>query len=330
MPIETHEDPLVDKNHEDPLEEGALIEGLFTDLGAALRIEPQWVVKDLVPVGLVIIGAPPKEGKSVLTMVIAGLVAGLKPKVLPPHLNTVPENGKVLCFSYEATAGELRVMMEDGIHVKVPEDGSILVADDPWSWRLDDDEAVARLLTILSRQRPKLVVLDTFRDMHDMEEKDSGAMVKLLKPLREWAVTNGAAVLLVHHTVKVNEEVTQFDAKHLRGSGAIFGKADGVLMMTRRVDGMHYIKAIFKRAKGWEGTMQLALYDVKGEGSEPLTELEVLTLNGIKAKATVQEIADQLHLGKLKIVGCCQKLAKNGYLVKVGKKWKTTKKTVTR
>lgn len=323
-----HEDPLADNTpHEDPL---VLIEGLFTDLGAAQRVETQWVIKDLLPAGLVIIGAPPKEGKSAMAMVMACLVADLNPVVLPPDLSSVPFPGKVLVFSYEATAGELKVMVEDGIHVKVPEDGRILVADDPWAWRLDDPDSVAKLLDIVSRHDPRVVILDTFRDMHDKEEKDSGEMVRMLKPIREWAVRANATVLLVHHTVKVADEVTSFDAKHLRGSGAIFGKADGVLMMTRRADGKHYIKAIFKRAKGWERTIQLALYDVKGSGSEPLEERDVLVLKALKAKATLTHIADQLHCGKQDIVNRCAKLARNGYLAKVGKKWKLTKKEVIR
>lgn len=320
-------DPLSETTpHEDPLAEERSI---FTDLGEALRLETQWVIEDLLPVGLTIIGAPPKEGKSALAMVMAATVSGLKPKVLPPDLCKIPEEGKVLCFSYEASAGELKVMMEDGIHVKVPSDGRILVVDDPWAWRLDDDGSRAMLLDILSKHQPRLVIMDTFRDMHDMEEKDSGAMVRMLKPIREWAVQHGAAIVLVHHTVKVNDEVTEFDAKHLRGSGAIFGKADGVIMMTRRSDGKHFMKTIFKRAKGWSRTMQLALYDVRA-ASEPLHEQDVNVLNGLKSGASLNQIAEQLHIGKQAVVGCCSKLARNGYLRKVGAKWQATNKEVVR
>lgn len=319
-------DPL-HEDHEDPLEPQS--KDIFSDLGEARRIEPQWVIENLLPVGLTIIGAPPKEGKSVLAMVCAASVAGLHPRVLPEDLRHVPEEGKVLCFSYEASAGELKVMMEDGVHVQVPADGRILVVDDPWAWRLDDEMNMPVLFDILSKQQPKLVIMDTFRDMHDLEEKDSGAMVRLLRPLREWAVRWGAALMLVHHTVKVSDDVTQFDPKHLRGSGAIYGKADGIIMMTRRADGKYFIKTVFKRARGWERTLQLALYDVR-EGGEPLVENDVLVLKGLTAGASLNEIADQLHVGKLAVVNMCAKLARNGYLEKDGPKWRLTRKEVVR
>lgn len=323
-----HDDPLSNDHHDDPLiEQHSSIK--LIDLGEAIRVETRWVITDLLPVGLTIIGAPPKEGKSALAMVMGCSVAGLKPRVLPDEFTNVPEVGCVLCFSYEADAGELKVMVEDGIHCKVPADGRILVVDNPWAWRLDDEGQRQLLTDVLTKHRPKLVIMDTFRDMHNMEEKDSGAMVRMLQPIREWAMQNDAALVLVHHTVKVSDEVTQFDAKHLRGSGAIFGKTDGVIMMTRRPDGKYYIKAIFKRAKGWERTLQLALYDVK-ESGEPLHERDVLVLQGLKARASLSQIASQLSIGKQSVVACCAKLQRNGYLIKDGNKWKLTKKEVVR
>ncbi len=318
-----------DHDHLDPLADGALVEGMFTDIAVATKTPPKWVVNNLVPVGLVILGAPPKSNKSTLAMTIAAQVAGLDPQVLPPDLNEVPHTGGVIVFSYEAMAGELRFMLEEGLHVTPKEDGSILVADDPWAWRLDDEEKVTQLKEILTRRQPRLVILDTFRDMHDQEEKDSGLMVKMLRPLREWAVAEEAAVILVHHTVKLNDETPIADARHLRGSGAIFGKADGVLMMTRRPDETHVINATFKRAESWTRTLKLGIYGNKIAGSEPLTDSDILVLDCLKKRLSLEAIAEQLHRGKAFVVQTCGKLSRNGYLAKTKDgKWKPTEKEV--
>jgi hypothetical protein len=304
-----------------------LIEGMFVDLGEAEAIEPRWVIKDLVPVGMTILGGPPKDArKSTLTMVWAALVAELKPRVFPSDLSEVPSYGRVMAFSYEASAGELKQMMEQGIHVKVPSDGRILVCQDPWAWRLDEEGKVDELLEILSRHRPRMVIMDPFRDMHDLEEKDSGSMIRLLRPLQRWAVENEAALVLVHHARKLAEESKEYTAADLRGSSAIFGKADAVLMVTPRIDGKVTIKAVFKRGKSWDRTMLLALYDVKGEGTEALSERDELVLQGIKARGTLDQIARQLRIGKAVVVACCERLERNKYIKKEGKKWLINRK----
>lgn len=321
------EDPLAEHSaHEEPKPE----DNGFIDLGLADRKEIEWVIKDLLPVGLTIIGAPPKEGKSILSMVMAATVAGLKPVALPDDLRIITEEGKVICFSYEADAGELKVMMEDGIHVKIPPDGRILVSTDPWRWRLDEPDSMKELLELFREQEPRVVIMDTFRDMHDFEEKDSGQMVKLLRPIRQWAVEAHASAIMVHHTVKVDEDVETFSAKHLRGSGAIFGKADCVIMMTKRKDGKHFINTVFKRAKGWERTIQMAVHDVLGSGSEALGEREELVLSALASQISVEEIAKAMKIGKQAVVDSCAKLARNGYIQKVGQKWRVTAKEVVR
>src|SRR5689334_11683589 len=156
-------------------EEELPLDGIFTDLGAATPKPVKWVIQDLLPSGLTVLGGPPKSDKSTLSMAMVGLVAGLRPKVLPPFLSVTPEHSSVLVFSYEADAGELRQMAEDGCKMGVPDDKRILIADDPWMWRLDDSESMAALLHYLNAREPLLVVLDPLRDCHDQDENDSAA-----------------------------------------------------------------------------------------------------------------------------------------------------------
>lgn len=302
---------------------------LFIDLGDAHKKPMQWVIKNLLPVGLTIMGAPPKSYKSTVVMAMVASVTDLDPRVFPQDLCEVHHNGRAMVFSYEADEGDLRTMMEEGIHVKVPPDGRILVATNPWHWRLDDPESMDELIAVLIKEQPLIVVMDTFRDMHDLEEKDSGSMIKLLRPIREWAVKSLASVIMVHHTVKPSEETTTYEAKHLRGSGAIFGKADGVLMLTPQIDGKVVLKAVFKKAKGWERTLMLGLHDASATG-EPLTAREVQVLNGLGNKLNYEVMSNQLKVSKGVIAECVRKLIRNGYLTKSSNTLKLTGKEMMR
>lgn len=288
------------------------IEGIFTDLGAAIRKEVVWTIKDFVPAGLVVLGGPPKEAnKSTMALAVACLVSGIETKCFPPFMSQVPELGTVIYFSYEAEAGELRQMAEDGLHIEVPADERILIADDPWRWRLDDLDCVDELLSYLQARQPKLVILDPFRDVHDQDENDSAAVVRVLRPLQQWAKKYDSTVLLIHHTVKGNDELESFEAKHLRGTGAIFGKADAVLMVTPRPGGALLIKATFKRARPWERTLKLATWDNHVAG-EPLIDRDKRVLALVKKGMAAAEISAELHHGKSAVQESIAKLRRNG------------------
>ena len=292
----------------------------FQDLGSAAKEEPEWVIKDMVPIGMTILAAPPKSYKSTVEMSLAILVAGHPCGVLPPTF-TAPKPGRVLGFSYEATAGELRHMAEEDLGCTVPPDGSILIADDPWSFRLDDPEQIRKLLYWLDAAKPRLVFLDPLRDFHSMDENDSGAIIRALRPLQRWAKDNHAAVLVVHHTKKRDEGHN--NANDLRGTSALFGMVDGCLVLTRKGEETVYVQATFKRGASWSRSIVLSAYARKGEASgEPLGELESAVLRLIAGKAgTLQDIASQLRVAKSRVVQAAELLERNGHIRKVKGKW---------
>lgn len=286
-------------DHDSPLHP---IEGAFTDVFDAVVRPPQWVIENLLPPGLVFIGAPPKSYKSTFTMAVAALVAGYKCTVLPPELSKPVCNGPTIAFSYEADAGELRHMLEHGMGVRGQADGGILICDDPFTYRLDEDGAQEQMMFWLNERKPKVVILDPLRNFHSLEEKDSAAMVKMLGPLRRWAVDNQAAFIVVHHTRKVEgEDATRtYKAQDMRGSSAIFGLADAVLMFTpnARVEGQLFIEATFKRAAGWSKMIQLAVYNNAGTGGKSaLSASEQMVLNAVEHGYDVADkIAQQTGL----------------------------------
>ncbi len=289
------------------------IDGIFTDIGEAEIIPPKWVITDLLPTGLVFVGAPPKAGKSTLEMAMTLLVSGLPCKALPDSLSQVPQHGSVLGFSYEATAGELRHMCKVGLLCDPPNDRRILIADDPWLFRLDDADGPTKLLFWLNERRPKLCFLDPLRDFHNLEEKDSGGMNRILRPIQKWAKENDSCMLVVHHTKKKDGEES-YNANDLRGTGAIFGIADGVLMLTKKTAGLVTINATFKRAASWERTIKIASYEYATEGgSERLGDVEEQVALLLRGGASGSEaIAKQLKITKQRVEQAIAALKRNG------------------
>jgi hypothetical protein len=315
---------------EDSLHPDEPIVGTFTDVFAAQSVPPQWVIKDLLPPGLIIVGAPPKSGKSTLTMVMAALVAGYKCNAFPPTISEVPETGRVMGFSYEATAGELRHILEAGLKVEGEPDESILIADDPWAWRLDEPEAVEKMLWWLNEKRPKLAFLDPLRNFHALEEKDSG-IIRLLLPLRTWAVKNDSAFVIVHHSKKPGEDSNKvYGANDLRGTSALFGIADGVLMLTPTGGASHFgrlrIQAIFKRAQGWERDIQVAAWGFADKPQELIGDLGRSVLAMMKqGPITMDEAMRQLRMSAKQTQDTFSLLDRSKLIVKKDRKWALTK-----
>lgn len=238
------------------------IAALFVDVGEADKTPPRWVVEKILPVGINFLVGPPKAYKSTIEVALACTVAGVPNTILPPELSIPGQTGHVLGFSAEATAGELRQMAEDGLGVVIPPDGRFRIAKEPFQWRLDDPGAVERLLQWLNHIKPKLFFIDPLRDFHDFDERESGPMNRLLRPLQRWAKEEESAFLVVHHTRKqgTNEEARNLNAADIRGSSALFGLADGVIVLTPRGRNTVNLHATIKRGESFERVIRLDVW----------------------------------------------------------------------
>lgn len=307
------------------------IAGFFTPLAKAVSIPPKWVVKDVIPVGLTFIGAPPKSMKSTFIMALSALVAEYGGKAIPPHLSIVERTGPVMGLSAEATAGELRNIVEVGLGVTIKDDDGIVIADDPWKFRLDDPGALEQLLGWLETLKPRLAFIDPLRDFHQLDEKESGEMNRLLRPLRQWAVTNEAALIIAHHAKKKEDPSAIYTAGDLRGSSALFGICDGVLMLTPNKNGSLHIEATFKRAKEWSRDIMLAAYDKKGTAAHEMLgviEQEVLYAYAAGCRTT-DDVAKKVKTAKANVLKAVQLLVSNGLLRQDGRKFVLTGESPT-
>lgn len=316
------------------------LDGVFTDQFAARKIPPRWIIKDLLPVGLTIIAGPPKSQKTTIVEAVTALVAGFICRALPPSLSHVVEHGQVLKFSREADAGELRDISESRMKISGEDNGRILVADDPWDFQLDEYDKngrPAKLVKWLRQIEPLVCVVDPLRDFHSQDEDKSGDMIKLLRPLRQWAVNVGSSMLLVHHTSKLQEGQTHYDATKVRGSSAIFGALDGLIVLTPK-DGKRIIqmKATFKRGAPWDRTIGLGVdgavcsEDASGElGAHTNANVpdntgavDKLILTVMRGGTTgIASIQKQVGIATQDITAALQRLANDGHVIKEGNRW---------
>ena len=102
-----------------------------------------------------------------------------------------------------------------------------------------------------------LLIFDTLRKLHDLEENSSGEMKVLLEIFDRIALETGTAVLLIHHTNKsANLNGQQGDQSSARGSNAIVGNTRWSLHLEKIIEdsGDKKIKVTIPRASyGPEG-----------------------------------------------------------------------------
>lgn len=289
--------------------------GWFTDLKEAVTEPPQFVIEQLLPTGITLMVAPPKTFKSTIEVAMSLLVAGQHCDVLPEDLSRVPEHGPVFGFSAEASAGELRYMAERGFNLKVDTPFPFLIADDPWRFRLDDEDAMHRLFSAL-KAKPKLVWLDPLRDYHDLDEHSSGDMQRLLRPLQRWAKENRASCLVVHHTRKLGSgEERNLNASDARGTSSLFGIADGLITLTPKGDTSVHFSVVVKRGPSWNRTVKLKIWGTGGE----LDDVGKETLGLLAAGLSQAEMAEKLGVSLSTISRRVAALRESGHY-KDGKK----------
>ncbi len=126
-----------------------------------------------------------------------------------------------------------------------------------------------------------LLIFDTLRKLHDLEENSSGEMKVLLEIFDRIALETGAAVLLIHHTNKsANLNGQQGDQSSARGSNAIVGNTRWSLHLetVKFESGEKRVKVTIPRAsygpEGGEWWLERTEGGVLVAGTLPPTEEE--------------------------------------------------------
>ena len=209
----------------EPVELTALLDRTYPD-------DPGLVAGGLVVRrGLVVVGGGPKIGKTVL---VSNLVLARAQR--RPWLGYATTPGVSLVAQAEIPEPELQKRV--GLQIKDtgrPPAGSVYFLTDR-RIKLDRPDGLARLRALLDQVRPDLLVIDPLARFFSGDEnsaKDMGALVAALDTLiQDYALT----IIIVHHTGKGSLEPRE-GGQRLRGSSALFGAADTVMLLDRDGEG---------------------------------------------------------------------------------------------
>lgn len=192
------------------------------------RPQLSWLVHKVIPrPGLVLFQGPPKMGKTRMAMGLARAVEKGE-----EWLGQPTQQGKVvyvqLDVSDQVWTEVARDLMEGGVdlpfHVVAPEDAKRPVNILTPEGRL--------WFTKVAAQDPAMVIIDVLREVHTLDENDSGQMKLVGDALIE--VFGQTALVVLHHAKKPTPnpktgEVREPNPIHAgRGSSYIPGKADSV------------------------------------------------------------------------------------------------------
>lgn len=112
--------------------------------------------------------------------------------------------------------------------------------------RFPGEEDLEQLHMVVGGLRPKLVLIDSFRQAHLADENDSKAIAEVMRSFRS-LLAFGATVVVLHHTTK--------SGGALRGSGEITAAADAVIEITGDEEGGRC--ATWTKNRGWPMPMNL-------------------------------------------------------------------------
>jgi hypothetical protein len=152
----------------------------------------------------------------------------------------------------------------------LPDETFRLHSTDPL--RLNDADNAARLMTELEAFRPSFIVVDTLAasapGVDENAVKEVGVLLATCRALSE---RTGAAVVLVHHS-------TWSDPKKPRGSTALLGNTDGLVVVSKAKRGTFVVEAPGKMRDGDEprAPITLAFHKVV-LGMDPKREGQLLS-----------------------------------------------------
>ena len=195
--------------------------------------EQRWLVDGLWSEEAVgIIGGEPKCCKSFLALDLAISIAAGTPCL---RRFAVQRPGRVLLYAAEDALHIVRRRL-DGICAAAGRDLADLDVQviTATSLRLDLDADRASLHETVARLKPRLLVLDPFVRLHQIDENISGEVAPLLAYLRDLQRRHAAAVILVHHARKGAGNIRAGQA--LRGSSEFHAWGDSNLYLRRDGD----------------------------------------------------------------------------------------------
>lgn len=302
------------------------LEQSFVDVHYEEPLQPEFVIADLIPVGLTILSGPPKKAfKSLQAILMACMCARWPVKAFPPWIKA-NYFGPSLLFSYEARAGVVNHIITKDLQIET-QPGALFVAHNPYEFQLDDPDKANLMLDYMEDKAPILALMDPWRNMHSADENDSGAVSDMLGPLVAHAHENGMGIVLIHHVNKPSEGKDKTSFYTMRGSSALPGLADGLITVEDTKDeGTIWLNTTFKRGLSYRRQIHLGVpgfgwgdqgYEVMDEATKRVqTEWERNRLCPPLQASVV--MAATLHLSAGQVKESMDMLERNKFLKPVG------------
>jgi hypothetical protein len=202
---------------------------------AELEVQPPeqtWLIQDLWGLAAVgIIGGAPKCCKSWLGLDMALSVASAT-RCLGRF--TVQAQGPALVFLAEDSLPAVRARLQSlCTHRNLDIRGLNLYVITAPSLRLDQGQDRQLLEAMLSRLKPRILLLDPLVRLHRLDENSAADISKLLGFLRDLQRTYDTAIVLVHHASKKHRAQP---GQALRGSSDLHAFGDSNAYLARKPD----------------------------------------------------------------------------------------------
>jgi len=254
----------------------------------------KWAIQDILPEGSYLLTARPKVGKSwlALQMCLAVAFGGT-------IFNKNVVKGKAVYLALEDNPRRLQSRLRQLRPQGYATPDLILHTD----WLKFDKGGVEKLIELIEKEKPKLIVIDTFAKVRPPTSNKSvyESDYKALEPITKVANQYRCTILVVHHNRKGKPETDPLE--QVSGSLGLSGAVDGVLVIDgNRSDKMYTLSligrdisddddlAIARQPNGeWHLLGQAKTVFISSERKE-IAELLKLHPQGLKPK----EISDML------------------------------------
>jgi hypothetical protein len=168
----------------------------------------------------------------------------------------VPEPRKVLYLYQEIHKAGLRERLAKMTDINDSRIRECLFAHSPdRSLKLNKYEDREKILEIIERRKPDLVIFDPLCTFHSKNESDSGDMNRVMDIAYDIVRAYKIAILITHHVGKPNL-VPRYGAHNLRGSSALGDRADAIMMLSKP----NQLLANLKKAKACSRLLPLDCY----------------------------------------------------------------------
>lgn len=183
--------------------------------------------------GLVVVGGPPKRGKSLLIKQQA-----LARATSAPWLGYTTTRGVTLSLQAEIPERELQTRTRIMQTASGPVPRGLIHFVTHRGLRLDRRDDLRTVRTLIETLKPDLVQIDPLARFFTGDENSSRDVGRLIASLDELIQAYGVAIELVHHTAKPSSDDPRSGGLRLRGSTALFAAADSVLILDKTTDGL--------------------------------------------------------------------------------------------